>query len=74
VSACRQAERPESVVLEYLRIIVDEYFNDPQIPDVDRLLFAFASYEGGSNRIDRLRSKVAAQGPRSEPQLQISSG
>ncbi len=48
--------------VKYLRFMIDEYFNDPQISAVDRLLFAFASYNGGPNRIDRLRRKAAAQG------------
>jgi membrane-bound lytic murein transglycosylase MltF len=48
--------------IKYLRFMIDEYFNDPQIAAVDRLLFAFASYNGGPNRIVRLRGKAAAQG------------
>ena len=48
--------------VKYLRFMIDEYFNDPQISDLDRLLFAFASYNGGPNRIDRLRRKAATQG------------
>jgi len=48
--------------VKYLRYLIDQYFDDPQISAVDRLLFAFASYNGGPNRIDRLRRKAAAQG------------
>jgi len=48
--------------VKYLRYLIDQYFDDPQIAPVDRLLFAFASYNGGPNRIDRLRRKAAAQG------------
>jgi membrane-bound lytic murein transglycosylase MltF len=48
--------------VKYLLLMIDEYFNDPQISAVDRLLFAFASYNGEPNRIARLRGKAAAQG------------
>lgn len=48
--------------VKYLRFMVDEYFDDPAIGPVDRHLFAFASYNGGPNRIDRLRRKAAKQG------------
>jgi membrane-bound lytic murein transglycosylase MltF len=48
--------------IKYMRFMVDEYFNDPAIDDVDRHLFAFAAYNCGPNRIDRLRKKAARQG------------
>jgi len=47
---------------KYLRYIVDHYFNDPEIDDVNRTLFAFASYNAGPNRIRRLRAKAAESG------------
>ncbi len=47
---------------KYLRYIVDHYFNDPEIDEVNRTLFAFASYNAGPNRIRRLRAKAAEQG------------
>jgi membrane-bound lytic murein transglycosylase MltF len=47
---------------KYLRYIVDHYFDDPEIDEVNRTLFAFASYNAGPNRIRRLRSKAAEQG------------
>ena len=48
--------------VKYLRHLVNEYFDDPQIDPTNRLLFAFASYNAGPNRIARLRTKAAAQG------------
>jgi membrane-bound lytic murein transglycosylase MltF len=48
--------------VKYLRFMINEYFADPAISPVDRHLFAFAGYNGGPNRIDRLRRKAAAQG------------
>jgi len=47
---------------KYLRYIVDHYFDDPEIDEVNRTLFAFASYNAGPNRIRRLRSKAAESG------------
>jgi membrane-bound lytic murein transglycosylase MltF len=48
--------------IKYMRFMVDEYFNDPAINVVSRHLFAFAAYNCGPNRIDRLRKKAAEQG------------
>jgi membrane-bound lytic murein transglycosylase MltF len=48
--------------IKYLRWVVDKYFNDPDIPPVDRMLFAFASYNAGPTRISRLREETAAAG------------
>jgi len=48
--------------IKYMRFMVDEYFNDPAISEVSRHLFAFAAYNCGPNRIDRLRKKAAEQG------------
>jgi len=47
---------------KYLRYIADHYFDDPEIDDLNRTLFAFASYNAGPNRIRRLRSKAAEMG------------
>ncbi len=48
--------------IKYLRYIVDHYFDDPEIDEVNRTLFAFASYNAGPNRIRRLRAKAAESG------------
>jgi len=45
-----------------LREISDTYFNDPKIDPVDRLLFTFAAYNAGPNRIADLRKKAPAAG------------
>jgi membrane-bound lytic murein transglycosylase MltF len=47
---------------KYLRYIVDHYFDDPEIDEVNRTLFAFASYNAGPNRIRRLRTTAAESG------------
>ena len=48
--------------VKYLRFMVDEYFDEPGIDPVNRHLFAFASYNAGPNRIQRLRKVAAAEG------------
>jgi len=48
--------------VKYLRFIVDEYFDDGEINDLNKTLFAFAAYNGGPNRIVRLREEAAEQG------------
>ena len=47
---------------KYLRYIVDNYFDDPAIDEVNRTLFAFASYNAGPNRIKRLRAEAEGMG------------
>jgi membrane-bound lytic murein transglycosylase MltF len=47
---------------KYMRFLVDQYFDEPGIDAVNRHLFAFAAYNGGPNRIARLRREAAAQG------------
>ena len=47
---------------KYLRHLVDQYFDDPGIDAVNRLLFAFAGYNAGPNRINRLRKVAAEEG------------
>jgi membrane-bound lytic murein transglycosylase MltF len=46
--------------VKYLRVLHDNYFNDPGMTDLNRSLFSFAGYNAGPNRIQRLR-KVAEQ-------------
>lgn len=48
--------------VKILRGIADRYFNDPAIDPTDRLLFTFAGYNAGPNRIADLRRRAAAQG------------
>jgi membrane-bound lytic murein transglycosylase MltF len=47
---------------KYLRHLVDQYFNDPGIDSENRLLLAFAGYNAGPNRINRLRKVAAEEG------------
>ena len=47
---------------KYLRVLVDQYFNDPAIDALNRQLFAFAAYNAGPTRMQQLRKEAAAQG------------
>jgi len=48
--------------VKYMRWIIDNYFTDPAIPAADKVLFAFASYNAGPNRIRRLRDEAKRRG------------
>ncbi|MGB6848985.1 MAG: lytic transglycosylase F, partial [Thermoanaerobaculia bacterium] len=48
--------------IKYMRFIVDHYFDDPEIDNINRTLMAFASYNAGPNRIARLRKKAEEAG------------
>jgi membrane-bound lytic murein transglycosylase MltF len=46
--------------VKYIRFMIDTYYADEPMTEVDKALFAFASYNAGPNRIRSLR-KVAEQ-------------
>jgi len=48
--------------VKYLRTVIDKYFSDPAIGDLDRTLLAFAAYNAGPRRIQTLRTKAARRG------------
>ena len=47
---------------KYLRQLVDVHFADPDIDPLNRTLFAFAGYNAGPTRINRLRGEAAKKG------------
>jgi membrane-bound lytic murein transglycosylase MltF len=47
---------------KYMRFLVNQYFDEPGIDAVNRHLFAFAAYNGGPNRIARLRREARERG------------
>jgi membrane-bound lytic murein transglycosylase MltF len=47
---------------KYLRLLEDQYFNDPGISQVDKMLFTFAAYNAGPARIQGLRRDAPKQG------------
>jgi membrane-bound lytic murein transglycosylase MltF len=48
--------------IKYLRLLADDYFSDPAIDDRNRMLFCFAAYNAGPNRVQSLRREAAKQG------------
>jgi membrane-bound lytic murein transglycosylase MltF len=47
---------------KYLRFIVDRYYKDEPMDEVNKMLFAFASYNAGPARVNDLRVKTAEMG------------
>ena len=47
---------------KYLRFIVDRYYENEPMNDFNKMLFAFASYNAGPAKVNRLRNKAAAMG------------
>ena len=47
---------------KYLRFIINQYYQDEAMDNVNKLLFAFASYNAGPAKVDRLRKETAAMG------------
>jgi membrane-bound lytic murein transglycosylase MltF len=45
-----------------MRFIVNRYYKDEPMDDVNKMLFAFASYNAGPAKVNRLRKKTAAMG------------
>ncbi len=62
VGDIRQVEPNIHAGTKYMRTIMDQYFGDAAFDDLNRNLFAFASYNAGPNRIARLRKTAAERG------------
>jgi membrane-bound lytic murein transglycosylase MltF len=45
--------------VKYIRFMVDTYYQDPNIDALNKVLFAFAAYNAGPNRIRSLRKETA---------------
>lgn len=61
----RQVDRLENNIhagIKYLRFLTDRYFTSRDISELDRHLFAFAAYNAGPARIQRLRELAEQQG------------
>lgn len=48
--------------VKYLRRLMDRYFDDPDLDEQNRTLFAFAAYNAGPTRVARLRARAGKQG------------
>lgn len=48
--------------VKYLRSLMDRYFDDPDLDEQNRTLFAVAAYNAGPTRVARLRGRAGRQG------------
>ncbi len=48
--------------VKYVRFMIDQYYADEPMSEIDKALFAFASYNAGPNRIRSLRELTAKRG------------
>lgn len=48
--------------VKYMRFVIDTFFDDPAVDPLNRMLFAFASYNAGPGRVRGLRKTAAARG------------
>ncbi len=47
---------------KYLRFIINQYYKDEPMDKVNKMLFAFASYNAGPAKVSKLRKETAAMG------------
>jgi membrane-bound lytic murein transglycosylase MltF len=45
-----------------MRFMIDQYYGKEPMTDLDKALFAFASYNAGAGRISKLRKEAAKRG------------
>jgi len=48
--------------IKYMRFMIDQYYEKEPMTELDKALFAFASYNAGPARIQRLRQETAKRG------------
>jgi membrane-bound lytic murein transglycosylase MltF len=48
--------------IKYMRWMIDHYYGQEPMTDLDKALFAFASYNAGAGRISQLRKEAAKRG------------
>ncbi len=62
VGDIRQLEPNIHAGVKYIRFMMDRYYADEPMTDLDKALFTFASYNAGPARIRQLREKARARG------------
>jgi membrane-bound lytic murein transglycosylase MltF len=48
--------------IKYMRFVVDQYYKDEPMDPVNKMLFAFASYNAGPGRVRQLRATAKQRG------------
>jgi membrane-bound lytic murein transglycosylase MltF len=62
VGDIRQLDPNIHAGVKYARFLVDKYFAQEPMNDLNKVLFAFAAYNAGPGRVRGLRRQAAAQG------------
>ena len=62
VGDIHQLEPNINAGVKYIRFMVDQYFANEPMDDLNKILFAFAAYNAGPGRVRQLRKEAASQG------------
>jgi membrane-bound lytic murein transglycosylase MltF len=62
VGDIQQLENNVHAGVKYMRFVIDEYYKDEPMDDLNKGLFAFASYNAGPNRMRQLRAEAQKRG------------
>jgi membrane-bound lytic murein transglycosylase MltF len=62
VGDIRQTEANIHAGVKYMRWMIDNYYKNEPMTELDKGLFAFASYNAGPGRIHQLRKEAAKRG------------
>jgi membrane-bound lytic murein transglycosylase MltF len=62
VGDIKQVEANIHAGIKYMRWMIDQYYAKEPMTDLDKALFAFASYNAGARRISQLRKEAAKRG------------
>jgi membrane-bound lytic murein transglycosylase MltF len=62
VGDIKQLEPNIHAGVKYIRSVVDRYYKDEPMDDLNKVLFAFAAYNAGPGRVRQLRREATAQG------------
>jgi membrane-bound lytic murein transglycosylase MltF len=62
VGDIRQLEANIHAGIKYIRLMIDQYYDKEPMTQLDKALFAFASYNAGPARVRQLRQETARQG------------
>ena len=62
VGDIQQLENNVHAGVKYMRFMIDQYYKDEPMDDLNKGLFAFASYNAGPNRMRQLRAEAQKRG------------
>jgi membrane-bound lytic murein transglycosylase MltF len=62
ISEIQKLENNIHAGTKYMRFIINRYFENEPMDDVNKMLFAFAAYNAGPAKVIKLRKKTAAMG------------